>query len=94
MTVYAETKGPENLLIPAFLIYACCVSLWGLCICVCVHIHILTKLIWAFNEFISLSVIYLNIASLKKHQVQTTTVIREPVPFRGLGSDEDKTLTG
>ena len=36
MTVYAEAKGPENLLIPAFLIYVCCVSLWGLCICVCV----------------------------------------------------------
>lgn len=45
MTVYAETKGPENLLIPAFLIYACCVSLWGLSVYVCVHIHILTKLI-------------------------------------------------
>ena len=40
MTVYAEAKGPENLLIPAFLIYVCCVFVGAVYLCMCVSICI------------------------------------------------------
>ena len=38
----------------------------------------------------SLSVTYLNVADTQEAQVQTPA-LREPVPFCGLGSDEEKT---